>query len=96
MIEKVGEELEAFYESIAKDPRIGAFHITLYIALLRLRSCVGWQNPIMVYRTQVIREARMSRRTFNRCMNDLTGFGYCKYEPCTDPKGRSKVYFNKL
>lgn len=96
MCMKVSEELDAFYEAIAEDARIGAYHITLYIALLRLRCDAGWQNPVTICRARVIREARMSRKTFNRCMNDLAGFGYCKYEPCTDPKGRSKVYFNKL
>lgn len=96
MCGKTCEELAAFYEAIAADTRIGAYHITLYIALLRLRSKAGWVNPLTLYRAQVLHEARMSRKTFNRCMNDLSAFGYCKYEPCTDPKGRSQVYFNKL
>ncbi|SDX02788.1 hypothetical protein SAMN05444410_10875 [Hydrobacter penzbergensis] len=90
------EQLSAFYEAIAEDNRIGAYHISLYITLVRLRSHAGWQNMITVYRSLVMQEARMGRKTFNKCMNDLCEYGYLRYEPSTNPKGGCKVYFNKL
>ncbi len=90
------EQLSAFYEAIAGDTRIGAYHISLYIVLMRLRGKAGWQNSITIYRAMVMQEARMARKTFNKCMNDFTSYGYFRYEPCTSPKGESKVYFNKL
>lgn len=92
----VSEELDAFYEAIAEDTRIGAYHITLYIALLRLRRGAGWQNPVRISRVEVMRLARMSRRSYNRYMNDMTIFGYIKYQPTCNPAFGSTIYFRKL
>lgn len=90
------EQLLAFYEAIADTTQIGAYHICLYISLVRLRSRNDWQNPISIYRTMVMQDARMGRKTFNKCMRDLTELGYLKYEPSNNPAIGSKVYFNKL
>lgn len=90
------EQLLEFYESISDDTRIGPYHICLYISLIRLRSRVGWKNPINIYRAAVMKDAKMSRKTYNKCMSDLAHFGYLKYEPSTNPAIGSKVYFNKL
>lgn len=70
--------------------------ICLYISLLRLRSQDGWRNPITIYRTTVLQDARMSRKTYNKCMRDLIQLGYLKYEPSINPISGSEVYFNKL
>ena len=90
------EQLSAFYEAIAEGHRIGAYHISLYISLMRLRAKYQWQVVVTIYRASICQEARMGRKTFNKCMSDLMAFGYLKYEPSTNPKGGSKVYFNKL
>lgn len=90
------EELTTFYETIADNAQISAYHICLYISLLRLRSQDSWCNPIRIYRTTVMQDARMSRKTYNKCMRDLIQLGYLKYEPSTNPISGSKVYFNKL
>lgn len=90
------EQLAAFYEAIADNTQISAYHICLYITLVRLRSRDGWQNPITVFRSPVMQDARMGRKTYNKCMGDLIRLGYLKYEPSNNPASGSKVYFNKL
>jgi len=85
-----------FYDAVKSDLRINVYHISLYLTLVQMRNLSGWQNPITIYRGQVMRLGRMSRRTFNKCMKDLTQFGYLKYEASTDPAEGSKVYFKKL
>lgn len=90
------EQLSAFYEAIADTTQISAYHICLYITLVRLRSASGWQNPITIFRGPVMLDARMGRKTFNKCMRDLIRLGYLKYEPSNNPASGSKVYFNKL
>ena len=90
------EQLNAFYEAIEEDSRIGAFHISLYISLLRYRSKAAWPTSIIINRYEIMQESRMGRKTFNKYMKDLTSFGFIKYEPSTSPKGGSRVYFNKL
>lgn len=90
------EQLLAFYEAIEDSAQISAYHICLYITLVRLRSSRDWQNPITIYRNMVLHDARMGRKTFNKCMRDLIKLGYLKYEPSNNPAIGSKVYFNKL
>ncbi len=90
------EELSSFYEAIADNTQISAYHISLFITLLRLRSRNGWQNPIIVFRSDVLHEARMGRKTYNKCMGDLIRLGFLKYEPSNNPLSGSSIYFNKL
>lgn len=90
------EQVADFYDTIGSDVRINVYHISLYLALTHLRSLCGWQNPVTIYRGQVMRLGRMSRRTYNKSMKDLVLFGYLKYEHSTDPAEGSKVWFRKL
>lgn len=88
--------LADFYEAIVDDGRIGANHISVYMALLVLTGIGTGSNPFFTYRGEIIQRARISRRTYNKCMRELQEFGYIKYEPSSDPAQPSKVYMNKL
>jgi len=87
------KQLADFYEAIEDDGRIGASHISVYMALL---LAAGFENFIAAYRSEIIQKARISRRTYNKCMRELQEFGYIRYEPSSDPACASKVYLNKL
>lgn len=88
--------LADFYEAIEDDARIGSSHISVYmVLLLKANSNLG-SNPFFTYRSEIIQKARISRRTFNKCMRELQEFGYIKYEPSSDPARPSKVCLNKL
>ncbi len=88
--------LTDFYETIVEDSRIGAMHISLYMALMQLSNTNNWQNPVSFYRESIMESARISRRTYNKCMNELAEFGYIKYEPSPSHLGGNKVYFRSL
>ncbi|MES2328225.1 MAG: hypothetical protein V4539_01395 [Bacteroidota bacterium] len=90
--------LRDFYSVIADNARIGASHISVYVALLtRARdSPDGNVVMIMIHRIEIIKIAKVSRRTYNKCMRDLEESGYIKYEPSSDPATLSKVWLNKL
>lgn len=90
------EEIQAFFEACENEPRIGVYHISLFIALVRLRNKGGWENLILINRSEVMRDAKFSRKTYNKCMKDLVELGYLKYEPSNNPVGGSKVWFRKL
>lgn len=85
-----------FYDAISGDERIGCSHISLYVTLLYLSSVSGGCSPLIVYREQILCRARISRRTFNKCMADLVSYGYISYEPSFDPQKGSRVVLKKL
>lgn len=90
------EAINNFYETIADDNRIGYSHISLYVALLYYIQDKPLQNPLHIYRNKIMQTARMSRRTYNKCMRELVDYGYLKYEPSSNPARGSKIILNKL
>jgi hypothetical protein len=90
------QQLSDFYEIIADDARIGVSHICLYVALLYEWNLLAWRNPISVHRHSLMRHARMSRKTYNKCMKELQEYGYIKYTPSCHPFEGSQVYFKRL
>ena len=86
------QPLTDFYEAIADDARIGATHISLYIALLQEWNTAVAQNPLSVNRDTMMKAARMGRKTYNKCLKELQEYGYIKYEPSSNPLIKSKIY----
>ena len=86
------QPLTDFYEAIADDARIGATHISLYMALLQEWNTAVAQNPLSVNRDTMMKAARMGRKTYNKCMKELQEYGYIKYEPSSNPLIKSKIY----
>ena len=90
------QPLTDFYEAIADDARIGATHISLYMALLQEWNTAVAQNPLSVNRDTMMKAARMGRKTYNKCMKELQEYGYIKYEPSSNPLIKSKIYLKKF
>ena len=86
------KELTSFYEAIQDDPRIGATHISLYMALFQLYNLNGFRNPIHISRKRVMETAKISGlATFHKCIKDLSAFGYIQYLPSYKPAISSQV-----
>ncbi len=92
---ELSDMLCAFYEAIEQDASIGSSHISLYLALMRQTS-FRMETQVSFFRSEVLYRARMSRRTFNKCMGDLQRLGYLLYEPSKDARIKSIVYFKRL
>lgn len=90
------EQLTAFYEAIAADTRIGTTHICLYFALCNAMIDFAEGELSVVNRDQLMQNARISRKTYNKCMKELQEYGYIKYEPSSNPQVGSKVQLKKL
>ncbi len=89
--------LSLFYKAIADDTRIGATHISLYMALLQQWNLNGGLNPVEVKRSILMKLAKINARyTYNKCMNSLEEYGYIKYQPSQNSFVPSKVFINKL
>ncbi|MDQ1165722.1 hypothetical protein [Flavobacterium sp. SORGH_AS_0622] len=86
--------LSDFFLAIEKDFRISTTHIALYAALLQYRVDKGFTNPIQVYRHEITPLAKISSAfTYYRCINELSTYGYLKYEPSFKKTQGSKIYF---
>ena len=85
-----------FYSTIEGDSIIGLKHISLYMALLSEYITASSQLPIYVNRDRLMIIAKMSRKTYNRCLKELQEYGYIKYRPSCDPGKRSQVFLNRL
>jgi hypothetical protein len=87
--------LSLFYKAIAEDARIGASHISLYMALLQQWNLNGGQNPVKVSRKLLMKSAKINaRHTYNKCMNNLHDYGYIAYAPSANSSVCSSVTLN--
>jgi len=90
------KELTSFFSAIKEDPRIGATHISLYMALFQFYNLNRLTNPIAITRTSVMEVAKIrGLATYHRCMKDLVECGYIQYEPSFNPVVSSRVYLLK-
>ncbi|WP_017496409.1 hypothetical protein [Flavobacterium sp. WG21] len=86
--------LSDFFLAIEKDFRISTTHIALYAALLQYRVEKGFVNPIQVYRYEIAPLAKiLSAYTYHKCIQELSNYGYVKYERSFKKTQGSKIYF---
>jgi hypothetical protein len=89
-------QISSFYEAIEDDVRIGTSHICVYIALLNATNYMTDGEYMEINRNSLMKNAKVSRKTYSKCMRELMEFGYIKYEPSSNPLVGSKVYLNRL
>lgn len=64
------------------DPRITTQHISLYAALLNLLHERKGENPLYVFRKDLMPVSKISgRATFYRTIKELHEYGYIDYTP---------------
>lgn len=90
------QQLADFYEAIGDDVKIGMSHICVYMALLNEMKSSLSGTIVEVHRDSLMKNARVSRKTYNKCMKELQEYGYIKYEPSSNPLVGSIVYLNRL
>ncbi|MBY0476205.1 MAG: hypothetical protein K2Q24_01035 [Chitinophagaceae bacterium] len=88
--------LTGFYNAIAADTRIGASHISIYMALLQQWNVNGGSNPVKIERASIMKAAKINaRQTYNKCMNELHRYGYINYKPSVNINSASVVHLNQ-
>jgi hypothetical protein len=93
-MEQAQEVLTGFFDGIASDPRIGATHIALFMALYRQWLKSGCQDPIKVFSRTTMPLAKISSSaTYHKVIIELHEYGYLRYEPSFNRKG-SKVFIS--
>ena len=90
------QQLTDFYDTIASDPRIGVSHICVYTALLHELGTTLSGPPLYINRDNMLRKAKMCRKTYQKCMKELQEYGYIRYEPSPNPLIGALIHLNKL
>jgi len=84
-----------FLNAAGDDPRIGASHISLYMALYQhwiSNQCI---NPISIRRNEIMKTAKISGiATYHKRIKELNEYGYIQYLPSYRPKSNTKVYLS--
>lgn len=76
------KHIRAIMYKIEADSRIEAYHICLYWALFQTWNEHRFQNPMRIYRDEVMARAKIrTRKTYAKCMRELAGWNYFSYEP---------------
>lgn len=89
--------LTTFYNQVNEDTRIGATHISFYMALVQQWNLTGGRNPFPIQREAVMKAAKINARfTYNKCINNLQDFGYIKYLPSSNSFTRSIIYLKVI
>jgi len=84
-----------FIKATEEDSRIGATHISLYMALLFYWNR-DQKNPFIINRQEIMSLAKIhSRHTYNVCMSQLHDYGYIRYYPSFNPLRGSEVLLLK-
>ena len=85
--------LAEFYHSVAANPRIGAAHISLYMAFFHHWGKNGFQNPVEFTSREIMPLAKIdSRATYHKCLRDLVECGYICYIPSCNPFLKSVAF----
>ena len=91
------KELTRFYSAIREDNRIGATHISVYMALFQFYNLNKFENPILITRKAVMETAKINGlATYHKCIKDLDEFGYINYRPSFNPGIGTRVVLLKV
>lgn len=86
--------LTDFFKAIEHDFRISTTHIAVYAALLHIRACQDFANPIEVFRCEIAPIAKITAPyTYHKYVKELNEYGYLVYEPVFKKSQRSRIYF---
>ena len=85
--------LSEFFAAIENDPRISITHIGIYAALLQCWKKHNFTNPVQAYSREIMQLAKITARgTYQKIINDLSEYGYIKYEASYKRNQASKFY----
>ncbi len=85
--------LKKFLTAVRDDPRIGVFHISIYVCLLQQWEITSFRNPVEVFAREIMPAAKISSpATYHKCIRALHAYGYIHYEPSYSHNERSRVF----
>lgn len=93
----VFQHLADFFETVSVDPRIGANHIVVYLALVNIWQCQDCPSQIHVATYEMLQLTRIrSIDTYLKHVKELSVFGYIRYQPALNEHVKAEIQFRKL
>jgi len=88
--------LSQFFAAIKNDYRVSSTYIGVFAALLQFRMDRGFTNPIHAFSADIMKIAKISApKTYRRCMQNLSAYGYLRYEPSLKKNQASKIFLSE-
>jgi len=85
------EAILRFLSRIKDDPQVGPSHISLFIVLVVRGGNAGIVVFDSCLRAAICNDAKISERTFHRCVRELHASGYLQYRPSYNPLKKNKL-----
>lgn len=93
----VFQHLADFFETVSQDPRIGANHIVVYLALVNIWQSQNCPHQIKVATYEMLQVTRIrSHDTYLKHVKELAVFGYIRYQPALNEHVKAEIQFRKL
>jgi hypothetical protein len=91
------QQLADFFDTVSADPKIGANHIVVYLALVNEWQKRDCPPAIYVATYEMLQVTRIrSVDTYLKHIRELAAFGYIKYQPALNEHIKAEVRFKKL
>jgi hypothetical protein len=86
------QHLNTFLAMMEEERRFTPCHVSLYLALFHCWNCNQFENPFPLVRERLMKISAIgSRATYNKCLKELSEWGYIRYNPSLDINHRPKA-----
>lgn len=87
-IKHLNKVMELFYD----DDRLQPVHIALYLALFRVWNQNRFQNPVQIFREEIMKAAKISSNTtYTKAIRELSDWQYIKYLTSFNPAVGTRI-----
>ncbi|WP_207420217.1 hypothetical protein [Desertivirga brevis] len=84
--------LNAFFKKANADPRMKAYHISLYMGIFQLWNATHFRTSFYVSRQELMELAKIgSTTTYHQYLKDLDAWNYIQYFPSKDISSGSRI-----
>ncbi len=84
--------LDHFFTAVKNDGRISITHIGVYASIVQYWQQNDCKNPIVAFSHQVNEIAKITTRTYRKCLKELSDYGYLKYMPSLKRNKASEIH----
>ena len=83
--------VEQFLSSIAEDGRIRSSHISVFFTLIHILATEETFPVVKLDNSQIEKFAKLEKKTYLKCLRQLSNYGYLVYQPTNDSRFHSSV-----
>lgn len=89
--------LNAVFQQFSMDSRLNPTHISLYMALFQYWNINRFPVEFYINREDIMKMSKIgSKATYHRCLKNLHGWKYIRYQPSHNPYKGSKIKMPKF